>query len=526
MNRVKILDCTLRDGGYINNWNFGKRGIKDIIDNLEKSQIDIIECGFIRNEEYNDNHSVFPSVEAISNFIQPKLPHTLYAAMIEQHNYIPGIISDYTGDSIDVIRLTFRKDEWESAKITAYELKNKGYKVCIQPVGTATYDDDKLLMLLNDVNELRPFAFYLVDTLGTMYRKQVRKFFYLIDDNLAQDICLGFHSHNNLQMSFANAQEIIRLSHRREIIIDTSCYGMGRGVGNLATELMVDYINHDIEQRYSITPILGIIDKYLMSIYSEQRWGYDVPYFLSGSTKCHPNYATYLMNKETLEIDKIEKLLNLIPVQKRSEYDSDFIENLYFDFQKCDIDDRKSYEDLRHLIENKKVLVLGAGLSIQVNKDKIDKVIEENNPYVITTNFFTDDYKIDALFVSNAKRLESINDNVFRCNCLLATSNLREKAEKNTLIFNYSQLLGEGDGSDNAGAMLIRILKRIGVSKVYLAGFDGFDVDASVNYYDASYKKALDYDTVKKKNDDISKQLRLALTGIDYKMITRTKYEI
>ena len=94
------------------------------------------------------------------------------------------------------------------------------------------------------------------------------------------------------------------------------------------------------------------------------------------------------------------------------------------------------------------------------------------------------------------------------------------------MVFNYSSLLGEGNAADNAGAMLIRILKKADVKRVYLAGFDGFDVDASMNYAVADYKKTLDYDMARKKNKNISKQLKLALDGLDYEVITKTKYEI
>ena len=103
-------------------------------------------------------------------------------------------------------------------------------------------------------------------------------------------------------MSFANAQEMIRLNRERTIIIDSSCYGMGRGVGNLATELITDYINNNLGQKYSLTPILNIVDKYIMPIYAQQRWGYDLPYFLSATYKCHPNYAAHLIRKETISI--------------------------------------------------------------------------------------------------------------------------------------------------------------------------------------------------------------------------------
>ncbi len=90
-------------------------------------------------------------------------------------------------------------------------------------------------------------------------------------------------------------------------------------------------------------------------------------------------------------------------------------------------------------------------------------------------------------------------------------------------MFNYASLLGEGNEADNAGAMAIRLLKKVGVKKVWLAGFDGFDVNASLNYVVNDFKKIYDYDSAKKKNEDISKQLKIALNGIEYEFITRTK---
>lgn len=521
MNNIKILDCTLRDGGYINEWKFGKDNIKSIINNLTDANIDIIETGFLRPVEYDENSSVFNTVDQIKEQISPKKLGTLYTAMIENRNYSSLSLPKYDGTSIDVIRVTFRKVEWQEAKKTIVDIISKGYKVCVQPVGSATYDDQSMLDLIRDVNEIKPYAFYIVDTLGMMYRNDMRKFFYLIDANLSKDICLGYHSHNNLQMAFANAQEMTRLNNQRTLILDSSCYGMGRGVGNLTTELIADYINNNIEQKYSLMPILNIVDKYLMPIYAEQRWGYDLPYFLSATVKCHPNYAAYLMKKETLCIEKIEKLLSLIPTERRSEYDAKLIEELYLQMQASNVDDSEAYKELKKKIENRDVLVLGLGASIVKYEEEIKE--KAKDAVVISINFILSNYKIDALFISNDKRLATLNlkEKVM----VLATSNLHDELNA-SLMFNYSSLLGEGDALDNAGAMLIRILKNSGVKKILLAGFDGFDVDSSVNYAVNTFKKSLDYNTAKKKNEDISKQLKLALNGVDYEVITPTKYEI
>ena len=219
MNKLSILDCTLRDGGYINKWNFGKETIQGIIQNLLVAGVDIIECGFLRDVSYDENVAVFSCVSQITPFITPKKKNTLYVALLALGDIATEKILPCDGTSIDGIRLAFHRHEWEEAKTVAIDLMKKGYKVFIQPVGTTAYSDLELLHLIQDVNQLQPYSFHLVDTLGIMYRQDLLRLFYLIDHNLSLTIKLGFHSHNNLQLSFANTQELLRQDSKRDLII-------------------------------------------------------------------------------------------------------------------------------------------------------------------------------------------------------------------------------------------------------------------------------------------------------------------
>ena len=400
----------------------------------------------------------------------------------------------------------------------------KGYEVFVQPVGTTSYSDLELLNLILDVNKLKPFAFYLVDTLGIMYRKDLQRTFFLIDNNLDSEVSVGFHSHNNLQLSFANAQELMRIHTKRKIIIDSSVYGMGRGVGNLATELLTQYINVNVEERYGILPLLKIADEYLISIYNEHRWGYDLPYYLSGIEKCHPNYASYLIQKETLNIASISKILSLIPVAHRDLFDKNLIEKLDLEYQKSDVDDTDSLSNLKEFFNDKKILLLGSGKSIQTYSESISSLIEKEKPIVISINFIPVGLKIDFCYVSNQKRLQIINNpkNVR----MIATSNLKDENYCFDYIINYSTYLGTGLGADNAGAMLIRLLSKVKIGMLYLAGFDGFVSNVVENYSTIHNSSLLDSELVRLKNEVISKQLKNALNGLNYKFITPTKYGI
>jgi 4-hydroxy 2-oxovalerate aldolase len=136
-----------------------------------------------------------------------------------------------------------------------------------------------------------------------MYPEDVHRIYSIINHNLDSNIKIGFHSHNNLQLSFANAQLFISEGLKREggVIIDSSIYGMGRGAGNLSTELITQYINQTYGHKYDPLPLLNVADVYLSQIYMKTPWGYSIPYYLSAVNNCHPNYSNYLMTKKIIK---------------------------------------------------------------------------------------------------------------------------------------------------------------------------------------------------------------------------------
>lgn len=290
---IQILDCTLRDGGYINDWAFGRKTITSILDKLESANIDIIECGFLTGMVQDEDCSLFNSVSQLEAVLPKRERNSMYVAMIAigEKELHPSELMPYDGKSIGGIRLTFHKEEIAQAFEWARIIMEKGYEVFMQPVGTAFYSDLELLQLVEKINELNPYAFYIVDTLGSMYRNEVSHRFYLIDENMRQEIHLGFHGHNNLQLAFSNAQVLGKIQTKRTLILDASVYGMGRGAGNLPTELITQYINKNIASRYDVTMVMDIYDEYIAAIRKEYEWGYTVPYHIAASNVCHPNYA-------------------------------------------------------------------------------------------------------------------------------------------------------------------------------------------------------------------------------------------
>jgi len=246
---------------------------------------------------------------------------------------------------------------------------------------------------------------------------------------------------------------------------------------------------------------------------------------MGGIIGCHPNYATYLMNKQTINVEAISKILNHIPEDKRSLYDEKCVENLYLEYQNNQVDDSEALQKLGSMLGSRNILIMGPGHTLISHRDKITKYIKDNNPIVITVNFLSDLYHHDYVFVSNKKRMKMITETISNNGTVIVTSNINSVPE-GCLQVNYSGLIGEGREADNAGAMLLRLLSRIGIKRASLAGFDGFSAGSQPNYYSNDMDRLLDRQAAMQKNEDIRLQFLQVSTKIDIDFITPTSYNL
>ena len=530
MNRINILDCTLRDGGYINDFSFGETVIKSIVDKLTKSSIDIIECGFLKSGAFNKDKSLYGSIEAVSNIITERNKNILYVAMLQFGAISSEEISEHHENSIDGIRLTFHEHEINPAFELGKELIKKGYKVFMQPVGTITYTDESLLKLINRVNSIRPFAFYLVDTLGTMYKNDLLRMFYLVDHNLDKNISIGFHSHNNLQLSFANAQELLQLNTPRKLIIDSSIFGMGRGAGNLNTELVTHYINTNFGFQYDNLQILEILDTYIKPLSKTYKWGYDAAYYIASITGCHPNYASFLLNKQTLHIQDIYAVLNSLSLEKRALFDKVYIGQQYLKYMSHHVDDSNSIKYLKEKLFDANVLLLAPGKSLKQNENKISKYIRKNNCFVVCINFVPEKIPFSMLFISNMKRFANISDlGKLKIEGLdiVVTSNITVDTSMGYNIVNYSSYINdELVIADNAGLMCINLMLKLRIKKIIMAGFDGFSTNKTDNFYDNSYNLDVEQERLLAITEAMGKKIKQISSQIPIEFLTKSAYDI
>ena len=489
MKNVKILDCTLRDGGRIINCAFPNSQIKDIAYRLADANIDIIEVGFLRDAKsvnYQGNSTFFTDVDQIRPFVNRK-KDTMYVAFIDYGMFDFSTLKPYDGTSIDGLRIGFTRKNFENDHEEILEclaeVKQKGYKLFVQGVNSLGYTDRELLGIVDIVNQIQPEGFGIVDTYGAMYMDDVDRLYTIVDHNLDENIAIDFHSHNNYQLSFAFAQEIIRLSNgKREVIIDGTLNGMGKCAGNLNTELLVDYLVRKRNYDYDFDAILDIIDDHIYNYHLQHQWGYSIPALMGGIYRSHPNNIIYLTEKFRLATKDIKYIISMIDPDKRMRYDYDNIQRLYQEYNHVKVDDKENLALLERILKGKKILLLMPGQSISQYKDEILKTIEAENLFVITVNFRdeTFDKYSELAFWGSQKRYEHYTDLRKEVTSLI-TSNIESDMEDD-IIVNYDSFVDRTqEYSDNASLMLMRILQRVGVVSYYVAGFDGFTVNGS--YY-------------------------------------------
>ena len=144
---------------------------------------------------------------------------------------------------LDGIRVIFKKHLMYEAMEFCRQLKALGYKVFSQMVSITSYSDDELDELIALANEVRPFAVSMVDTYGLLYHDNLLHYFEYLNERLASQIGLGYHSHNNFQLAYSNCMEVLRKETRRTIVVDGSLYGMGKSAGNAPLELLAMHMN-------------------------------------------------------------------------------------------------------------------------------------------------------------------------------------------------------------------------------------------------------------------------------------------
>lgn len=527
MNSLKVLDVTLRDGGCVNDFNFGQAYMEKILAAQEASGVDVIEMGYIdENKGSTSGRTQYINEQVIKQYIlKNKKPGISYVAMVDYGKFDIDNLQPKSEDGIDGIRMAFHKKNRFDIITLGRKIIEKGYQFYIQPMITLRYSDAELLELIELVNKELPDAsgFYIVDSFGEMRPNDMSRILNLVDYNLVPTMTLGFHSHNNLQMSYSNAIAMLQFPTNRDLMMDCSIMGMGKGAGNLNTELLLEHLNLYYGKNYKIAPLLEVIDKVINQLHSEFYWGYAPEYYLSAANQCTPSYASHFYNKHMLPIDQVGELLGMIADEKKISFDKNYAEELYRQYNESKaVDDSSAVSDLKTTLNGKEVLLVAPGKSIESYMDQIKAISANENVVTIGLNTVLEcnDYLLTTR--------KDIYDNALAAGLnLIVCSNVSKGGRGNVKILNYGNWIEVDERThDSSSVIAFNLLKACGVNKVMLAGFDGFFVDINMNYFDPNMRHPVNQEQATRRNKYYKKFIeRMNKQGMNISFITPSLYE-
>lgn len=274
---VKILDCTIRDGGYANNWNFSDECVLATYLTAQKSGVDYFEIGYRKKSAINKYEQI--TDEKLDFIAEYKNHKTKLLVMVNELEYDISLFNNAENSPVDGVRVACHVNELEAGLRICEELKDKGYEVFLNVMNIPQIEEKHYELLNHWDNKNIITSVCFADSFGVLVPEKISEYFENFKAAGFKNISI--HTHNNMQMAFANSLEAVKCG---AYSVDATVYGMGRGGGNLPIELIIGYLKENSPEYY-----FNLIEKYYLPIYGEHDWGYSVPSLISGLKNIHPN---------------------------------------------------------------------------------------------------------------------------------------------------------------------------------------------------------------------------------------------
>ncbi len=490
MGKIQLLDCTLRDGAYIVDSKFGDAAIRGIIGKLQDVGTDVIECGWLKDKEHEAGSTFFHKPDDVLPYLSSKKSNITYSVMIDWDRYNVDALPEYDGKSIDAVRVVFPHGKHVEGMEVGRRIKEKGYKILFQSANTLAYSDEDLIALANEANKLKPVALSVVDTFGAMFEEDLDRIVSVLDEHLDPNIKLGFHSHNNQQLAFALTCHFVKFfsERKRDIMVDATLCGMGRGAGNATTELVVSFLNRKCGCHYNLDAVMDAIDIYMGYFKENYRWGYSTPYFIAGMYQCHVNNIAYLLNNHRTSARDMRNIIQSMDQADRIKYDYDLLEQKYLKIVNRKVDDDAVRKELLEKLSGRTVILIAPGRSSLDEQERIKKYASETDAVLIAVNALLPGYEYDYAFFVNPARYEyasGVSSDEFKKVRKILLSNIKTEGPDNELIVAYDHAIKQGwPHFDNAVMCALRLLDWLGIGEVSIAGFDGFKTRYNESYAD------------------------------------------
>ena len=472
-----ILDCTLRDGGYYTNWDFQKTLVENYLKTMSDSPISYVEIGYRNSAQtgYAGEYYYLP-ISTLKRCHSYGVPASKLALMLDAKNCIPEKVPELLGDCrglVQLVRMAVDPAKLEDGIALAKAVKNLGFEVGLNLMYLSRFGDDYSgLLKFQELGEAIDYL-YLVDSYGSCFPQQVKEAIQFAKTHLPQKI--GFHGHDNINLAFANALAAIEGGAD---ILDSTVLGMGRGAGNLRTEMIIAYLSKSIGKQIDLSSLADLLETFQV-MKDHHRWGSEFPYIISGFADLPQKDVMEWLGKKRYSTGTIVQALQE-NTQKTSHSES---------YPK--LSDRIQQLGLENI---KTCVIIGGGQTAAQHSEPITEYVEKHQGLVIHSSlrnaeFYTNTNPRQILCLPGreAEKLKGLPSSNLKqeflaytlsSGCYITSPVPSDITARTVEVEPVTQIPENSQTAvlqqDSPLGIALSIVKTLGIKTVYLAGFDGY----------------------------------------------------
>ena len=460
---MKILDCTLRDGGYYTEWDFHQDLVHSYFTSFNELPIDYLEIGYRSNpmKEYLGEYFYCPDyvMEKVKKLSNKKLVIILNEKDVRPE-HLDNLLSPCKG-SIDMIRIALDPENLGRALKLAEGIKRLGFEVGFNVMYMSKWKQyGNFLQQIKEVDGVADY-FYMVDSYGGVYPQDIKETIDLVKQRTSCKI--GFHGHNNLELALINS--LTAVEHGADII-DATVTGMGRGAGNLKTELLLTALNAKEGKKVDFNALSNVVDAF-ENLQKHHGWGTNLPYMVSGANSLPQKDVMEWVTRRFYSFNSIIRALNN---------------------QKEKVQDNQKLPVFQPSKKYGQVVIIGGGPNAKLHQEAVKEFIRTlDNPCLIhassknAANY--QDISADQFFClvgNEGHRLESVfhNLNQFTGQCVLPPFPRKMGTYVPAAISNKSfeleKIAFTDRLQDSHTALALQTALVLGAQEIHLVGYDGY----------------------------------------------------
>lgn len=405
--KMKLLDCTLRDGGYYNAWNFDPELINEYLDAMDAAGVDVVELGLrsLKNSGFK-GACAYTTDEYLRSL---PIPSRLTVGVMVNASELVGLESmenaletlfpaAASGSPVDLVRIACHVHEFEEALESVDWLKDKGYLVGFNLMQIADRSKDEVKALAKVASNYSLDALYFADSMGSMNPKQTSDIIGWLRSDWKGE--LGIHTHDNLGLALSNT---LRALDDGVTWVDATVTGMGRGPGNSRTEELSIEIAQRRGTPLNIVPLMTIIRKHFKPMQQQYGWGTNPYYYLSGKYGIHPTYIQEMLSDARFSEEDVLAVIEHLRKEGGKKFSFDTLDMARHFLNGA----TEGNWSPKSFFEGKEVFLLGTGPGVQAHKTAIEQYIKKNKPVVAALNTQTsiDSALIDIRFACHPVRM-------------------------------------------------------------------------------------------------------------------------